>query len=89
MWVGKKATDKERDEAMKYSTVSFSAIPSALSWLNLPCMTCCNRCKHEYFLLIQEFIKQQNYDDRKVAVARVVEGAEPFEFKALFGDQWR
>ncbi|GAU92557.1 hypothetical protein RvY_04622 [Ramazzottius varieornatus] len=56
VWVGKKATDKERDEAMKYST---------------------------------EFIKQQNYDDRKVAVARVVEGAEPFEFKALFGDQWR
>ncbi|XP_055349904.1 actin depolymerising venom protein gelsolin 1-like [Paramacrobiotus metropolitanus] len=55
VWVGKGATDRERESSMNWA---------------------------------QEFLKQEKYSPN-TPITRVIDGAEPFEFKAFFGNEWR
>lgn len=73
VWVGKNATEKERLESMKYAQVLLRTFQFVHYHLNF---------------FTQEFVTREKYPPN-MPIARVIDGAEPFEFKALFGNEWR
>lgn len=76
VWIGRKSSQKERQEAMR----------NALVLINVK-----NFIYFElFFRYFQGFLQAKGYDEKQqnaIKVTRVIDGGEPIEFKALF-NQW-